>query len=104
MIEATKFGLHDSIISQIQQIFSEFPSLEKVVLYGSRAKGTYHNGSDINLTFKGENLTAKTLYQIDEGLEELLLPYTFDLSLLKEIDNINLLEHIQRVGVTFYKP
>jgi len=102
-IEATKFGLSMSVVKQIKQVFSKYPALEKVILYGSRAKGTYHNGSDIDLTFVGESLTAKNLYQIDDDLEALLLPYTFDLSLLEEIDNPNLREHIQRVGVSFYE-
>jgi len=102
-IEATKFGLSMSVVKQIKQVFSKYTALEKVILYGSRAKGTYHNGSDIDLTFVGESLTAKNLYQIDDDLEALLLPYTFDLSLLEEIDNPNLREHIQRVGVSFYE-
>ena len=96
------FGLPSHTIQQIRQVFSQHPTLEKVTLYGSRAKGNYHNGSDIDLTLEGKKLTARTLYRIDEELEELLLPYTFDLSLLKEIDNSDLLGHIRRIGIVFY--
>ncbi len=100
---APEFGLSDSIVKKIRHIFSNYPTLEKGIIYGSRAKGTYHSGSDIDLTLSGEHLTHDSLYRIDEDLEKLLLPYTFDLSLLKDIDNPNLLDHIQRVGIVFYE-
>ena len=38
-----------------------------------------------------------------DELEELYLPYTFDISIFKQIDNKNLIDHINRVGVVFYK-
>lgn len=96
-------GLSESVIQPILQVFSRFPSLEKVVLYGSRAKGNYRNGSDIDLTFFGADFTAEQLYQIDEELEQLLLPYSFDLSLHRDIENPNFLDHIKRVGRVFYE-
>lgn len=98
-----QFGLEASTLHKIRQIFSKYPDLEKVILYGSRAKGNYREGSDIDLCFYGKKLTAETLYRIDEALEELLLPYLFDLSLYHEIDNSNLLDHIKRRGKCFYQ-
>jgi predicted nucleotidyltransferase len=98
-----RFGLKESVIQQIVGVFAQHPTIEKVILYGSRAKGTYRNGSDIDLTFTGADLEAEVLYRVDTELDDLLLPYSFDLSLLKEIENPKLLEHIQRVGVNFYE-
>lgn len=51
-----KFGLKASYVKQIQQIFSKYPSINKVILYGSRAKSNYQQGSDIDLTLMGENI------------------------------------------------
>ena len=49
-----KYGLKESYIQQIQFVFAEYPAIEKVILYGSRAKGNYRNGSDIDLTLVGK--------------------------------------------------
>ncbi|MBS0626813.1 MAG: nucleotidyltransferase domain-containing protein, partial [Verrucomicrobia bacterium] len=44
-----RYGLNELTIQKITDVFTKFPSIEKVVLYGSRAKGNYKNGSDIDL-------------------------------------------------------
>lgn len=97
------YGLNDHDVKQIRAIFSQFPATEKVVLYGSRAKGTYKNGSDIDLCIFGKNLTKSTLYEIDLALDELYLPYSFDLSLYTELENKELKDHITRMGIIFYQ-
>ncbi len=97
-----KFGLKILTIEKINTVFSQYPEVEKAVLYGSRAKGNFKNGSDIDLTLEGKNLSLSILYKIDNDLDDLLLPYTFDLSIFKHIDNADLIDHIKRVGVVFY--
>lgn len=72
-------------------------------MYGSRAKGTYRAGSDIDLTLFGEALTYIQLDRIETEIDDLLLPYTVDLSLYTQIENTDLLDHIQRVGQVFYQ-
>jgi len=47
-----KFGLKAKHIAAIRNAFRQYPSIEQVVLYGSRAKGNYRTGSDIDLTIK----------------------------------------------------
>lgn len=100
--ETLLFGLKESTINKIIQVFKLHTGLDKAILYGSRAKGTYRNGSDIDLTLMSDTLTYKDLNQIETQLEELLLPYTFDLSLFQHIDNPDLIDHINRVGKIFY--
>ncbi len=96
------YGLTDKTLSQITDILAGYPEVETAILYGSRAKGNYRTGSDIDLTLTGDALTLETLGRIDNELDELLLPYSFDLSILPLIDNPPLLEHIARVGKTIY--
>ncbi len=96
------YGLKESTVKQIQQVLSEYPDVQQTVLYGSRAKGNYKPGSDIDLTLKGEALTLKQLNAIEIELDDLLLPYEIDLSIFHQIDNPDLLGHIKRVGVVFY--
>jgi predicted nucleotidyltransferase len=98
-----KFGLKETTIEKICAVFAGFPQVEKAVLYGSRAKGNYKNGSDIDLTLHGKDLTLNVLYKIDQELDDLLLPYTFDLSIFERLSDPDFIDHIQRVGVVFYQ-
>lgn len=50
-----RFGLKQETIDKIIQVFKLYPSIDKAVLYGSRAKGSYRNGSDIDLTLMSDN-------------------------------------------------
>lgn len=102
MSNLSNSGLSESVIDKISLVFKNFPSIEKAVLYGSRAKGNFRPGSDIDLTLVGPSLTTTDLLKIENELEELLLPYTIDLSLHGQIDNRDLLDHINRVGIEIY--
>ncbi|MDP5009267.1 MAG: nucleotidyltransferase domain-containing protein, partial [Glaciimonas sp.] len=94
-----QYGLSDATIEKICGVFARFPAVEKAVLYGSRAKGNFKSGSDIDLTLYGATLTHDLLTTIADELDELLLPYMIDLSLFAQLDHAKLREHIARVGV-----
>ena len=96
-----KFGLPGSTIDAICGIFADYPVIQRVMLYGSRAKGSNRPGSDIDLAIVGP-VTEEVRLQIETRLDDLLLPYTIDLSLFPSIRNPSLLDHIERVGLTFY--
>lgn len=99
-----RFGLKETTIQKICGVFAKYPQVEKAVLYGSRAKGNYKTGSDIDLTlFGGEDLTLEILYRIMDEIDDLLLPYTSDLSIFQHISDPDVTEHIQRVGIVFYQ-
>lgn len=98
-----RFGLKEETIEKINSVLSKFPEVEKAILYGSRAKGNFKRGSDIDLTLTGSGLTHQALLRIDNELDDLLLPYHIDLSILENISNPDLIEHIERVGVVFYE-
>lgn len=100
----TRFGLKEAAIQNICGVLARYPQVERAILYGSRAKGNYKNGSDIDLTLRGgEDLTLNVIYKILNDLDDLLLPHTIDLSIFNDISDPALIEHIQRVGVTFYE-
>jgi len=98
-----RFGLMESTIDAICGVLAHHPAVEKAVLYGSRAKGNFKPGSDIDLTLFGAALDARQLAMIDEELDDLLLPYQIDLSIFAQLDHAKLREHIERVGVEFYR-
>ncbi|MFA5815970.1 MAG: nucleotidyltransferase domain-containing protein [Bacteroidales bacterium] len=98
-----KYGLKKNIIQKIQDVFAAFPEVDEAVLYGSRAKGNFKPGSDIDLTLKGKNLNLSVMNKISMLIDDLLLPYTFDLSIFHQIHDTDLIDHIQRIGISFYK-
>ncbi len=96
------YGLSPIAIARIQEVLARFQNIDKAVVYGSRALGTYKTGSDIDLTLYGNTLTIQNLAAISSELDDLLLPYTIDLSLFSMLNNTDLREHIARAGQVFY--
>ena len=97
------FGLKDSVIEKIQSVFEEYSDISEVKIYGSRAKGNFRNGSDIDLAFLGNNLTINLLFKLEDKIDDLFLPYSFDLLIYDNLENDNLKDHINRIGKPFYK-
>lgn len=103
MTGESRFGLPPHAVEKICSVFQAWPQVERVTLYGSRAKGSYRPESDIDLTIDGEGLALEQLLAMESQIDELLLPWMVDLSLRARIENPALLEHIARVGVPFYE-
>ena len=97
------FGLKSHTIQAIRECLAGITHVKEAILYGSRAKGNYRNGSDIDVTLKGKNLTLHDLFQLENDLDDLLLPYRIDLSIYSQINNKALIDHIERVGICFYQ-
>ena len=81
-----QYGLKKETVKKINAIFAGYEEVEEAVLYGSRAKGNHKPGSDIDLALKGKQLNLKLLNKISLDLDDLLLPYTFDLSIYHHCD------------------
>ena len=97
-----KYGIKEEYWKKLCELFAKKPKIEKVILYGSCAKGTYKPFSDIDITLLGDKLEHDDLLDIIDGIEDLLLPYMFDISLFSSLKNDNLIDHINRVGVEVY--
>jgi predicted nucleotidyltransferase len=99
-----QYGLSAQTLQKIRDVFVRYPQVVEVVLYGSRARGDYKNGSDIDLTLRGgTELTHTLVSRIANDLDDQLLPYTIDLCIFENIRNPEMVEQIERVGVTLYK-
>jgi predicted nucleotidyltransferase len=99
---AMKYGLPESALKKMHAVFQGYPQIDKVLLYGSRAMGTYKVGSDIDLCIESKTLSLTELLAIENQLDDLLLPWKIDLSLKNAIDNSDLLIHINEKGMLFY--
>lgn len=95
------YGLSEETIERIRQVLAGHPEVERAILYGSRAKGTFRRGSDIDLTLEGA-ITVPLMLKIETELDDLLLPYKLDLSLLAHVEDPDVRAHIARVGQVFY--
>lgn len=99
-----KFGLLDTDIEAIMQIMSKHAKVEHALIFGSRAKGNYKNGSDVDIALKGSELDFDTLAKISYLLnEESAMPYKFDLLDYNSIKESALKNHIDRVGIEIYR-
>ena len=92
------YGLTDIELQKLQEVFLRNPHIKAVILYGSRAKWTYRPFSYVDITLVGEELTKRDLNRLMTDVDDLLLPYRFDISLLHTLKNEALREHIDRVG------
>jgi uncharacterized protein len=98
-----KFGLKQETIDKINSVFKNHPEVENAIIYGSRAKGNFRVGSDIDLTLHGDQLTYEILSKINTEIDDLNMPYLFDISIFHKLKSPDLEEHINRVGVVFYQ-
>lgn len=101
--DKVQYGLNNKTLSLLRDVFSKHPQIYQVLIYGSRAKGNYRVGSDIDLTLKGQGISLETLLKIENELDDLLLPYKFDVSIYFKITDKDLLEHITRVGKLLFQ-
>lgn len=98
-----KYGLIERDFVYINEAIREFPEIAEVILFGSRAKGTYKIGSDVDLAIKGDRITYEITARFADCLnEEKPLPYFFDVVHYEAIADLNLKSHIDRVGIKIY--
>ena len=97
-----EFGLNQETIDKINSVFEKHSEIEKVIIYGSRAKGNYKSGSDIDFTLIGNDLND-LVETLDSEIDDLNTPYLFDISIFGKLNSPSLKEHINRVGKVFYK-
>ncbi len=100
--EYMKFGLSQTTLEKLNSVIERFPEIDEAIVYGSRAKGDYREGSDIDLTLIGNGLDHDLLLTLMVEVDTLMLPYKIDLSILSQIKNNDLIGHIKRVGQRLY--
>ena len=98
-----KYGLSERTLKTLDSIFRMYPGIKEVVLYGSRAKGNYRPGSDIDITLKTTSVFCwNDLLRISGNFEDSDIPYFVDVSIYDTLRNSDLTDHIDRVGKVLY--
>lgn len=96
------FGLSENTILNLNTVFENHVEIEKVIIYGSRAKRNHKNGSDIDFSLVGDNITFDILTIINLEIEALNTPYLYDTSIFHTLKSSEILDQINRVGKIFY--
>jgi predicted nucleotidyltransferase len=97
-----QFGLTERDMKTIGDILRKYPDVRTVHIFGSRAKGNYKTGSDIDLAIINEGVPENVIRNIQNDFEESSLPYRIDLIYLPELEDTGLKDHIKRIGLEFY--
>jgi predicted nucleotidyltransferase len=96
-------GLKDTHRRALLDILSANQRVERVVLFGSRAMGSYTPTSDVDLVLYGDALTLTDQARLAAAIDELPIPQRVDLVLFNTIDNDKLKEHIRKHGVEWFR-
>lgn len=96
-------GLLNGEIEALTKVFANYPKIDAAVLFGSRAMGNFRNGSDIDIALFGTNITFNDFLQIQIACDDLELMQKIDLVHVETIENQDLIQHIQRVGISIYQ-
>jgi predicted nucleotidyltransferase len=99
-----KFGIKDNTFELIVNALKNCNEIDSAVIFGSRAKGNYKKGSDIDIALKGENLSDEIITRLSRIINiDLPVPYKVDLINYNHIKNKDLIEHIERVGIPLFQ-
>ena len=96
-----KFGLTERDMSTIQDVLGKYSEVKTVIVFGSRAKGVYKSGSDVDLAIMGDEVDDAVVCKLNNDFSDSCLPYFVDLVCYSSLKNSALKEHIDRVGVPF---
>lgn len=98
------FGITDNSFERILKTLSEFNEVETALIFGSRSKGNFKKGSDIDISIKGKKSSILLAMNISGRLNESEpIPYFIDIVDYNSINNIKLKKHLDRVGKVFYE-
>ena len=98
-----KFGLSDTVIRELQDVFRRHANIEKVLIFGSRSKDNYRAGSDIDLAVVGQGIDYSQLLAIQCEIDDLELLYSIDLLDYQKEKGTPIGDHIDRVAQIFYE-
>ncbi len=100
-MKSQAFGIENRFWDSLIKVFKKYDKIYKVIIYGSRAKGNYQKGSDIDLVIVAPELSFEEYLRLYSEIEELDIPYQIDLTKYELLDD-NIKAHIDRVGKEVY--
>ena len=99
---ANSSGLSSETLKKLCSVLRSHPAVEQIILFGSRAMNRHQSSSDIDLALKGVQLNFSNMLQLKSAIDDLMLPYKVDLVIYETIQNKDLKEHIDRIGIVLW--
>lgn len=100
--ETKLYGLPKESFYKLINIFTKYSNMiDKVILFGSRARDDYQLTSDIDLAIKFKNKNDKHVHIMDE-LSEANIIYTLDVIDYEKISNTVLKDFIDQEGIIIF--
>ena len=94
--------IEEKLKLDLESIFKKYKEIEKVVLFGSRARQDNKYNSDIDLCLFGENITHLIQAKVTMDIEEINTPLSFDILNFNELTKQKLIENIKNEGIVIY--
>jgi len=101
--DSFKFGLTEKQFQLMINTISSFNEVETVLIFGSRAKGNFRPASDVDLAVFGEKVNRTTINRLSSALDDLPLPFKFDVLDYNQLTNKSLKEKINEQGEVFFE-
>lgn len=91
-------GINQEVIKEIISLAQKY-GIEKIILFGSRAKGNFHQASDIDLAVYGGDIIGFSL-DVEEYTSTLL---TYDIIDMNKKHQTDFVESIEKEGKILYE-
>jgi predicted nucleotidyltransferase len=95
------YGISDEIWKMILSTCFSYPQVTQVILYGSRAREDYRQGSDIDIAIDAPLMTINEFSTLWNALDDLPLIFSLDIVHLQTLKNKHLIQAIHEDGVSF---
>lgn len=96
------FGLSAAVIADLKRVFEHYPEIERVLIFGSRAKDSWRDGSDIDLAVLAQAMSDSRFTRLWNEIDDLPLVFKTDCLHWDRLSNPALKEKILREGIPFY--
>ncbi len=97
------FGLSDRDLQTLRSLIEKYPDVQKVFIYGCRARGNAYAGSDIDLAVMNEGGAEKVVAKMKADFQDSTLPYFVDVINYPALKHADLKNHTDRAGLPFYQ-
>ena len=99
MSETIVFDTVESVLAEVKRIIQEYPKIEKVILFGSRARGDERYNSDIDLCVFAPETQYDMFSDFASAVDDIYTHYSFDVVFFPHLNNETLKNDVLTEGV-----
>ncbi len=104
VVTEARFGIAPYIVTKLVRVLDAFPGLDRVWIYGSRARASHREESDIDLAVDAQWLDDRQFLALKSQIEDLELIYRLDVVHLQSVSSEVFKHHILRDRKVFWEP